>query len=264
MHFTTDNMQEILFGKGFVSFPGALSLDVARECRDVVNRIQRLDEEASLVEENRTRIYGLVQREAIFAQVLAPWLLDAVKAILGTSMISLSGFSAHVVNPGLSSVGMHIDYPYFAMKEPFPVEPLLSLQAIWALDDFRDDNGAPYFVAGSQRLRRAPRENDAAERTTVTGKVGTLILSHPLTWHDSRPNRSSAPRAALLANFTPFFIRPIEAPTFGRCDLTSERDPMVRALLALDFYDNVGKQGARRMRDLDDLSTLYETAWKKA
>lgn len=53
-------------------------------------------------------------------------------------------------------MGVHVDYPYWAMKPPFPTYSILEVQVIWLVEDFTAENGSPVFAPGSQKFGNSP------------------------------------------------------------------------------------------------------------
>ncbi|TMI99518.1 MAG: phytanoyl-CoA dioxygenase family protein [Alphaproteobacteria bacterium] len=250
---------ELTAGTGFAVLPHAVPAELLVEARDRLTQIMARQRAAgrTLREENRERVYGLLHEDPVFWRLLerSP-VFEIARLFLANEAVCISGFSAHILEPGHDTVGIHVDYPYFLMRDPLPAFPPLGIQAIWALDDFRVDNGAPYFVPGSQKLRRKPEHVPGADKCVpIVADAGALVISHALCWHDCTANRSQGARIALLANVTPVYIRPIENPTFGVSADALVGDAEMRRVLGLEFYDTAptrenGRQEPRRMNDV--------------
>jgi ectoine hydroxylase-related dioxygenase (phytanoyl-CoA dioxygenase family) len=93
------------------------------------------------------------------------------------------------------------------------------------------------FAANTQHLCQFPDRPKFAELAQmVTGKAGSVILSHGLCWHDTSINRSTQPRISVLGNYNPKYIRPLEnaaqhlSPTF-----LEQASPKLRQLLGFEF-----------------------------
>jgi ectoine hydroxylase-related dioxygenase (phytanoyl-CoA dioxygenase family) len=113
-------------------------------------------------------------------------------------------------------MGVHVDYPYWAMSPPYPQFPVLEVQVIWLVEDFTEDNGAPLFVPGSQKLAAKPDLDKFAQKAQkITAKAGTAIISHGLCWHDTSVNSTDKPRVSILGNYTPQYIHPLEENLFN-------------------------------------------------
>jgi ectoine hydroxylase-related dioxygenase (phytanoyl-CoA dioxygenase family) len=134
-------------------------------------------------------------------------------------------------------MGVHIDYPYWAMRGPFTIRPPLMVQVIWMLQDFTEHNGATLVAPRSQlRCARPNREEFAREAIKITGGAGDAIISHGLLWHDTSPNRTAEPRVAVLINYGQKVIRPLD-PEIAKVELTvmERASPKLRQLLGLEF-----------------------------
>jgi ectoine hydroxylase-related dioxygenase (phytanoyl-CoA dioxygenase family) len=208
---------EITQGKGYVVLPNLLSLAETVEARKLILEIARQEKQDGklVIQEKKERLYGLIYKGDVFIKLIQDKLILAIiEAILGKDMI-LGGFSAHILHPGAKRMGIHVDYPYWAMSSPFPKYPILELQVIWMMEDFTADNGAPLFVAGTQNLATKPdlvKFEQTAEK--ITGTAGSAIISHGLCWHDTSENKSDRPRVSLLGNYTPQYVHPLENNLF--------------------------------------------------
>ncbi|MGV2829279.1 phytanoyl-CoA dioxygenase family protein [Myxosarcina sp. GI1(2024)] len=211
-----DLTQEIIHGRGYVTLPNLISPQEAETARHLVlERAERDRQRDKSRRSNKERVYGLIYQGQIFERLVQnSTLLSVIEAILGEDLI-LGGFSAHILHPGASPMGVHVDYPYWAMSSPFPQYPILEIQVIWLVEDFTEDNGAPLFAAATQKLPTKPDlEKFAQIAEKVTGTAGTAIISHGLCWHDTSENRSDRPRVSLLGNYTPQYIHPLENNLF--------------------------------------------------
>mmetsp|Transcript_3728 Transcript_3728/g.8072 ORF Transcript_3728/g.8072 Transcript_3728/m.8072 type:complete len:161 (-) Transcript_3728:58-540(-) len=112
-----------------------------------------------------------------------------------------------------AGLAWHVDYPYHDIEQPWPKEPL-SLQVLWLLDDFREDNGATMFAPRSHELLTTPPYSfDLPHSFTGNGEllqapVGSVLVAHGAWWHRQTINKSEQPRHALLASLTRGFVVP--------------------------------------------------------
>ncbi|HEY9694625.1 MAG TPA: phytanoyl-CoA dioxygenase family protein [Oculatellaceae cyanobacterium] len=230
---------EIIEGNGYVLIPEVLSPAQAEEARSLVLKIaeQEKPQGKLLIDEQRERVYGLVYKGEIFElMVQHPTVIEVIEAILGKDM-TLGGFSAHILNPGATSMGVHVDYPYWTMKPPFPASPVMEIQVIWMVEDFTSNNGAPVFAKGSQKHCSPP---DLVEfpkiSQKVTGKAGSVIISHGLCWHDTSVNSAEKPRVSILGNYAPKFVRPLEDLLRDMQQTVLDRaTPKLKQLLGYEF-----------------------------
>ncbi|MGF1482078.1 MAG: phytanoyl-CoA dioxygenase family protein [Cyanophyceae cyanobacterium] len=227
---------EILEGRGYVLIPEVLSITQANEARSLVlqHAAQEKQQGKLLIDGKRERLYSLLYRGKIFEQMVQhPLVLEVVEAILG-SEITLGGFSAHILHPGATEMGVHVDYPYWAMEPPFPKHPVMEVQAIWMVEDFTENNGAPLFAPESQKrcsLPSVPDFNRVAQK--ITGQAGSVVLSHGLAWHNTSANTANEPRVSILGNYALKFVRPLENPfREARQEVLDRASPKLKELLS--------------------------------
>jgi ectoine hydroxylase-related dioxygenase (phytanoyl-CoA dioxygenase family) len=232
-------VDEILDGKGYALIPDVLSVAQAAEVRSLIIKLADLERQTGklFVHDQKERVYGLIYKGEIFEQIVQhPALMPVLEAILGDDM-HLGDLSAHILHPGAVSMGTHVDYPYWAMKPPFPANPVMVLQTIWMLEDFTEANGATLIAPGTQRTGLPPDPSNFAETAEkITGKAGSVVISHGLCWHDTAPNLSLQPRVAILGNYNPKFIHPIQDPMRDMQQAVIDRaSPKLKQLLGMEF-----------------------------
>lgn len=231
--------REIIEGQGYVVLPSLLTAAQAREARSHVLQLaqkHRKPDRISLAGE-RERVFGLIYQGEVFElMVQHPRVMEAIEAILGESM-TLGGFSAHILHPGATNMGVHVDYPYWAMQPPFPAYPVLEVQVLWMVQDFTQDNGAPLLAPGSQKFCNKP---DLSQFETlgekITGKAGSAIIYHGLCWHDTSVNNTDVPRVSILGNYLPKFVRPLEDPLYDfRQEVLDRASPKLKRLIRYEL-----------------------------
>jgi ectoine hydroxylase-related dioxygenase (phytanoyl-CoA dioxygenase family) len=241
--------EEIITGKGYILIPQVLNATQAQEARSLILTLTQEEKKQGkmLIDGDRERLYGLIYKGEIFElMVQHPTVIEIIEAILGSDM-TLGGFSAHILNPGATNMGVHIDYPYWTMKPPFPAHPVMEVQVIWMLEDFTQENGATLFAPGSQKLFSPPDlVHFAKTAEKITGKAGSVVISHGLSWHDTSVNSTDKPRVSVLGNYNPKFIRPLEDPLRDfRQEVIERASPKLRQLLGYEFKSALFKDVQR-------------------
>jgi ectoine hydroxylase-related dioxygenase (phytanoyl-CoA dioxygenase family) len=235
--------KEIVEGRGYILLPNLLTSSEAKNARDLV--LELADRERSATgklvnHNNKERLYGLINKGEIFEKMVQhPQVLSVIEAILGEEVI-LGGFSAHILHANAPRMGVHVDYPYWAMNSPYPKHPILEVQVIWMVEDFTDRNGAPLFVPESQKLATKP-DLEKFEQTAqkITGGAGTAIIAHGLCWHDTSVNSTDNPRVSILGNYIPEFIHPLEDSLYDmRSDAIDRATPKLKQLLRHQLKSN--------------------------
>ncbi|MGQ0577062.1 MAG: phytanoyl-CoA dioxygenase family protein [Pseudonocardia sp.] len=165
-----------------------------------------------------------------------PVALGFARAQLGPDPL-LSSLTANITRPGNVQQGLHADQQYV----PPPWIHVSSMNVVWALDDFCEDNGATVVVPGSHLLGRAP-DADAGPVVPITGTAGSAVVLDGRVWHGSGVNRTAdETRTAVLAHYCAPWIRQQE-------NVFRSLDPAVRirlsssqrALLGYDVWSGLG------------------------
>jgi ectoine hydroxylase-related dioxygenase (phytanoyl-CoA dioxygenase family) len=72
---------------------------------------------------------------------------------------------------------------------------ILTLLMTLALDDFTEENGATFYLAGSHRSMEKPSERDFyAKALRACRKAGDAAFMHPRVWHAGGPNYTDKQR----------------------------------------------------------------------
>jgi len=234
--FTEDTMDtstivnELLDGSGAVTLRGLFTPAEIAEAREIVMRESDGDERAKKVthfqgDAERTgrinlqrRVWNLLAKGDVFSRMAAhPAIMKVMRAFIGSEFI-MGSIAANRILPGGPGQEPHIDYPYWDFHSPqthptrinssFP----LNAQATIMLDPFTEETGATAYVPGTQRLLRYPDEGDQfferCER--MLGEPGDTVLFFGAVWHCAMPNRSTIDRTAIITQYLPKFIKPME------------------------------------------------------
>ncbi len=245
-------IEEQLFdGPGFVLMPNLMSAAEAAEARSRALEIAESPNASAFgrrkEKTGQQHIRGLLEHGEVFERMAQhPVLIEIAEAMLGDDM-TLGAYSARILYPGAIEMGVHIDYPYWAMRGPFTVRPPLMVQVIWMLQDFTEQNGATLVAPRSQlRCSQPNREDFAREAIKITGSAGDAIVSHGLLWHDTSQNHTDQPRVALLINYGLKVIRPLDSEIAKVPPAVLDRaTPKLRQLLGLEFVNSLGRDISR-------------------
>jgi ectoine hydroxylase-related dioxygenase (phytanoyl-CoA dioxygenase family) len=189
----------------------------------------------------------LIQRLTINASVLR-----LVEAVLGRECL-LASMLTLVTGPGNPAQALHVDDVYLPVPRPHPA---LSMNAIYALTDFTEENGATRVVPGSHKWREAPAGSlaDVAgaqnERsyTTVPAVMsrGSVLITHGSVIHGGGANLSGARRYGISALFCQGWVRPTENLQLGiPLDVLRTFDPRLQELIGVRgrFHGSHGRIG---------------------
>jgi ectoine hydroxylase-related dioxygenase (phytanoyl-CoA dioxygenase family) len=151
------------------------------------------------------RVYNLISKGAEFRElVLKPWLLELMRHLLGPDLL-LSNLFANITGPGGRMLGMHSDQIWAPPDTPHA----LVANAIWMLDDFREEVGATRVVPGSHLLRDHP-DRDWLRQVSVPAEApaGTALVYDGRLWHATGAHTSrTGHRHGIISYFSRPFIR---------------------------------------------------------
>ncbi|SEW04969.1 phytanoyl-CoA dioxygenase family protein [Luteibacter sp. 329MFSha] len=260
--YTEDNLDtdaivhELLRGLGAVTLRGLFTPAEIAEARDIVMRESNRDEKGGKVTHFQgdaeragrinlqRRVWNLLAKGEIFSRMAAhPAIMKVMRAFIGSEFI-MGSIAANRILPGGPGQEPHIDYPYWDFHSPQTHPALinssfaLNAQATIMLDPFTEETGATAFVPGSQRELHYPDESDRfferCER--MLGEPGDTVLFFGAVWHCAMPNRSSIDRSAIITQYLPKFVKPMEdLPAALPEAFVKNASPDIRQLLGLNY-----------------------------
>ena len=162
--------------------------------------------------------------------------------LLGSEFICGS-YCASRLLPGSPGQELHIDYPYwdYYKSETFPMGLNSSFaqncQATIPLDICSVESGATAYIPGSQKKLKYPNQNDDfTKKQQMVAKPGDLVFFNGNCWHGASPNKSDHQRAALLIEFLPKYIKPVEdLISYLDEEFKKNSNNKVRQLLGLNY-----------------------------
>ena len=220
-------LDELLVGNGVVVFRDVYPIDQINEAREIVNKFADNQEQKEThfnaeAEEAGTihlqqRVWNLFGKAKVFSALITHDIIfDLMTKFLGTEFICGS-YCASRLLPGAAGQEPHIDYPYwdFYNKETFPMGLNSSFpqncQVTIPLDICSELSGATAYYPGSQKNLTYPNKNDDfSNLKQMTAVPGDLVFFNGNCWHGAMPNKSDHQRAAILIEFLPKYVKPVE------------------------------------------------------
>ena len=220
-------LDELLNGSGVVALRNVYDLDQINEAREIVNKLADNQEQKEThfnaeAEEAGTihlqqRVWNLFGKAEVFSTLIThDFIFDLMTKFLGTEFICGS-YCASRLLPGAVGQEPHIDYPYwdFYNKETFPMGLNSSFpqncQVTIPLDVCSESSGATAYYPGSQKILRYPKkEDDFSNLKQMVANPGDLVFFNGNCWHGAMPNKSDHQRAAILIEFLPKYVKPVE------------------------------------------------------
>ncbi|WP_283813537.1 phytanoyl-CoA dioxygenase family protein [Bradyrhizobium paxllaeri] len=142
---------------GFTVIEGAASPELVEGLVTTLERIEREHQlgpaKTSFEGFKTVRINNLLTYDDLFWEVpLHENVLPVVEHVLDRECL-LSSFCSLVLGPGQEAQPIHEDTQLIPLPRPhIPI----TINAIWALSDFRDDNGATRIIPGSHKYDSSP------------------------------------------------------------------------------------------------------------
>ena len=192
------------------------------------------------------RVWNLLDKGETFERMVQhPVVVRVVGEFLGDEFI-LGSIAANRILPGGPGQEPHIDYPYWDLykRSSFPTRinssfPL-NAQATIIVDDFTPETGATAFLPYSQGELQYPEGTDrdrffeAAVR--MEGAPGDCVIFNGMCWHCAMPNVSDRDRSAVLIEYLPKFITPLEDQRSGvRQEVIDRATPILRQMIGMDY-----------------------------
>lgn len=247
-------VHDLLHGDGAVRITGLFNADQIAQARAIIMDHSEKDAnkathfqgaaEADGKIALQRRVWNLLAKGDVFSDMAAhPQLMAILRRFLGTEFI-MGSIAANRILPGGPGQEPHVDYPYWDFHTPdthpvglnasFPMNAQVSV----LLDPFTEASGATAYVPGSQRELRYPSEadnfHDKAER--MLGDPGDVALFYGVTWHCAMPNTSDHDRSAVLIQYLPKFVKPMEdMPAALPAEFVAKASPDMRQLLGLNY-----------------------------
>ena len=168
------------------------------------------------------RINNLLTYDDLFWQVpLHANVLPVVERVLDKECL-LSSFCSLVLGPGQEAQPIHEDTQLIPLPRPhIPI----TLNAIWALSEFREDNGATRILPGSHKHDRSPEYGKQYDTVTATMPAGSVMLFDSALWHGGGANVSGSRRFALSCAYCWGWMRQQENLQLGIPRETARRFP---------------------------------------
>ncbi|SDX26954.1 Phytanoyl-CoA dioxygenase (PhyH) [Ruegeria halocynthiae] len=247
-------VNELLNGGGAVGISGlftpeeiaearAIVMEHSEEAAEKVTHFQGAAEEDGKLSLQR-RVWNLLAKGDVFCRMAAhPVLMKILRKFLGTEFI-MGSIAANRILPGGPGQEPHVDYPYWDFHSPethpvglngsFPMNAQVSV----LLDPFTQESGATGYVPGSQKELRYPTPEDKFYENCaqMTGEPGDVALFYGVTWHCAMPNKADHDRSAILIQYLPKWVKPMEdMPAALPQEFLDRASPDIRQLLGLNY-----------------------------
>ena len=246
-------LNELTQGNGVIIIEDIFDINVINKARSLVNEFADNQEqkeshfnaeaEASGKIKLQQRVWNLFGKGSVFSDLISNDLIfDLMSKLLGTEFFCGS-YCASRLLPGSPGQEMHIDYPYwdYYKEETFPMSLNSSFpqncQVTIPLDICSAESGATGYIPSSQKNLHYPnKDDDFSNLQQMIGKPGDIIFFNGNCWHGAMPNKSNHQRAALLIEFLPKYIKPVEdLISYLDDDFKKNCSEKIKQLLGLNY-----------------------------
>jgi ectoine hydroxylase-related dioxygenase (phytanoyl-CoA dioxygenase family) len=219
-----------LLDAGFVVVPGPAPDDrVAELAASYDAAVRAADPSDVQVGSTTTRVSDFVNRGPAFDDLyLHPPALDAAALVIG-GPFKLSTVHARTVRTGVDAQNLHVDFARDHAGWPM-------LGFILMVDDFRADNGATRFVAGSHHWMESPvvAGETAPACELACGPAGSMILFNGSIWHGHGAHGAAEPRRSIQgAYIRRDAVSGANLPARMTAETLARISPLAKHLLAL-------------------------------
>eukprot|EP00054_Salpingoeca_dolichothecata_P012094 m.67177 g.67177 ORF g.67177 m.67177 type:complete len:304 (-) comp19783_c0_seq1:125-1036(-) len=244
-------IHDLTEGCGFYVVRGAFTPEETTVFRERIHHLAMNEGEkathfTSTKMDAQKRVWNVLNKGDMFVDcVQHPFAVACLSKILGHDF-ALGSIAANVLLPGATGQEGHLDFPYWTFfdKARWPACPkvkgqpfFMNVQCNLMLTKFTKQNGATAVVPHTQIEATWPNQQEFKENSIqVEGEAGDLVIHTGLLHHAAMPNNSDDIRSALLMQFLPSFVKPME--DLKRCvrpELQQTTNPLLRQLLALDY-----------------------------
>jgi ectoine hydroxylase-related dioxygenase (phytanoyl-CoA dioxygenase family) len=180
------------------------------------------------------RIYALLAKvPAVSALVAHPVILAILDELLYPSYL-LSANIAINVHPGETAQMLHPDDGYCPWPRP---RAAVGVSAVWAIDDFTEENGATEIVPGSHKWASAVGDNGDPQVYRIEMAAGSVVVFLGTTLHRGGAHRGQSTRLGITPQYCEPWMRQIENMTLAiPPDLARALPPRVQDLIGYSLY----------------------------
>jgi ectoine hydroxylase-related dioxygenase (phytanoyl-CoA dioxygenase family) len=184
------------------------------------------------------RVWNLPSKGEVFRELLRKPLVRTLARHVLDGDYALSSHTANITGPGGAPMALHSDQGY----APRSVDMALTMNVMWMLADFTDDNGATRLVPGSHRVQAEPPHDRDVPTIAGVGPAGAALVFDGRIWHGTGANRTADQyRYGVLTYFCRPWLRPQENYTLStHPDALAELDDELKMLLGFRVWRSLG------------------------
>jgi len=223
---------------GFVVLENVIDTDLVEELKEALLKTEHdlniTGRDTDFEGRQTIRIYNLLAHGEPYWKVpVHEAVLPFAEKVLDAEL-QLSSLSSITLCPGQGAQPLHADDQLIPVAKPH--QPF-TLNCVWAISDFTEENGATRLIPGSHKAGDMPEYD--VEMDSVAGEMpaGSVIFWHGSLWHGGGTNRTSERRYSIANYYCCGFIRQQENQQLGiPSDIASKFPRRLQELCGYSVY----------------------------
>lgn len=209
------------------------------------------------------RIFDLIAKSEPFRLLtIHETVLPIAEEILGPDLL-LSGTTSMNIGPGETPQLLHADDGMITLPRPHVATMVTTM---WALTDFRADNGGTHVVPRSHLEPHMPKPGDRHEVVEIEMPAGSVCVLHGSTWHGGGHNQTSDERRyGLSIQYVAGWCRQQQNLMLGTPrEVVATYPQRLQELIGYSMFANVmGHVDRQHPRTLLGVDAPLDTAWDR-
>jgi ectoine hydroxylase-related dioxygenase (phytanoyl-CoA dioxygenase family) len=236
---TDDEILQVLARDGYAIVPDSIAPAVVAQLRSDLERA--IETEATYHQGTSYIDYGMVlvccTHARSFVDVLAePNVMRVIDRVLSPGSI-VYAYTSSSMPPSKTnySARIHVDTPRYIPGYA------TNAGAMILLDDFTDENGATWILAGSQHTLEPPTpEHFFANAKRVIAPAGSVVYLDPRVWHAGGKNTTERWRHSITVNMCrPYMKQRLDIPKMMAASNVDLQGVSEQALQKMGFHAQV-------------------------
>jgi len=192
------------------------------------------------------RVSGILAISPTSADLVAhPRVIEVADDILLDHCVNyrIGSLTAIEIHPGESDQYMHVDDGIYPVRMP---GMQLQISAMWALQDFTEENGATRVALGSHLDSNINRYNTVEmqhQDNTIQAVMpkGSVLFYMGTTWHGGGANRTDKPRAGLINTYALGWLRQEENQYLNvPREIAEQHSEIIQKLMGYQLHRTLG------------------------
>ena len=190
------------------------------------------------------RVSGVLAISPTSAELVAhPRVMEVADDILLAHCINyrIGSLTAVEIHPGETDQSLHTDDGIYPVRMP-GME--LQISAMWALEDFTEENGATRVALGSHLDSNITNTAETQYQDDIVQAVmpkGSVLFYLGTTWHGGGANRTDKPRAGLINTYALGWLRQEENQYLNvPREIAEKHSETIRKLMGYQMHRTLG------------------------